>query len=507
MNDVKWVKLLIMVSLPLIILIFYLNVVSHFNYTPDDSYIYAQFAKNIVNGNGFAFNAGEPTYGVTSPLWTLIISLSGIFGTDFILSAKVIDVFFASLAVFVFFLFASQVLNNYIIALLATLTFSMNAWFIRWSATGMETSLAVLLLLLTFYYCFKKEYLVSIFFAALLYLTRPETIILPGLIFIDIYLSSINKKLVFKKIVVSSFLFLMIVLPWFVFAKLNFGTIIPNTALAKAAIGLRIDDFLWTLTDLFKTLLVTESVTLAVVIAGIFLMLYLIFRKQNSPNLKKTTIEWLKGHFVPLFWLIGCLLLYISTQANIISRYLLLIIPVIVIYSYSFIISILEQLKKSKYFYTAVLAFTIGVSLQNQIIFMNYVQPSINSFTKGMSECFIPIGSWLKQNTAQDAVVFTPDIGAIGFYSDRKICDGAGLISPEILEFIRQGFDYQNIMDQKLYRKVCNADYIIHRANKPNVLVDDNLHPLFYKIVYGLGLSNMETVYYTLYEVIKNRSE
>lgn len=157
MNDVKWVKLLIMVSLPLIILIFYLNVVNHFNYTPDDSYIYAQFAKNIVNGNGFAFNAGEPTYGVTSPLWTLIISLSGIFGTDFILTAKIIDVLFASLAILVFFLFANQVLNNYLVALLATLAFSMNAWFIRWSATGMETSLAVLLLLLTLYYCYKNE--------------------------------------------------------------------------------------------------------------------------------------------------------------------------------------------------------------------------------------------------------------------------------------------------------------------------------------------------------------
>lgn len=496
-----------MVSLPLIILIFYLNVVNHFNYTPDDSYIYAQFAKNIVNGSGFAFNAGEPTYGVTSPLWTLIISLSGIFGTDFVLTAKVIDVLFASLAVLVFFLFANQVLNNYIIALLATLAFSMNAWFIRWSATGMETSLAVLLLLLTFYYCYKNEYLISIFFVALLYLTRPETIILPGLIFIDIYLSSINKKLVFKKIVVSSFLFLIIVLPWFVYAKLNFGTFIPNTALAKAAFGLRIDDFLWTVTDLFKTLLVTESVTLFVVIAGIFLMLYLIFRRQNPPNVKKAALEWLIGNFVPLFWLIGFILLYISTQANIISRYLLLIIPVLILYSYSFLISILEQFRKSKYFYTAVFALTIIIVLQNQVIFRNYVKPSINSFTDGMRDCFIPMGSWLKQNTSEDAVVFTPDIGAIGFYSDRKICDGAGLVSPEILEFIRQGFDYQNIMDQKLYRKVCDADYVIQRANKPDVLADDNLRSIFFKTVYGLGLSNMETVYYTLYEVIKIKRE
>jgi hypothetical protein len=153
------------------------------------------------------------------------------------------------------------------------------------------------------------------------------------------------------------------------------------------------------------------------------------------------------------------------------------------------------------------LALTIIIVLQNQVIFRNYVKPSINSFTNGMRDCFIPIGNWLKQNTPEDAVVFTPDIGAIGFYSDRKICDAAGLVSPEMLKYIRQSFDYQNIMDQKLYRKVCDADYVIHRANKPDVLADDNLRSIFFKTVYGLGLSNMETVYYTLYEVIKNRRE
>jgi hypothetical protein len=506
LNDIVTPKRLVLIFLPLTIIIFYLTVISHINYTPDDSYIYFHFAKNIVNGNGFAFNAHEPTYGVTSPLWVLIISSSGISGVDYILTAKIFDILFASMAVLVFFLFASQVLKNYIVALLSTFVFSMNTWFLRWSGTGMETSLAVLLTLLTLYYCWKHEYLISIFFSGLLFLTRPETVVMPILIITDIYLNTFDRKRALKNIVLNSIFFLIIVLPWLIYAKLKFGSVIPNTALAKATLGLNIDDFAWTIKDLFKTLFVTEAISLSLFIVGVVVLIYLIFRKQKHQDKfdRHSAIDWLRGHFVPLSWVAGIIIIYILTQANIVSRYLLLIIPVIIIYAYTFLSSIVELLGKNKYFYTAVFILTIVIMLQNQIIFRKHVQPSINSFTVGMNECFIPLGEWLKDNTPADAIVFTPDIGAIGYYSERKICDAAGLISPELLSYIRRGFTYKDIMDQKIYEQACKADYVVHRANQPNILKDDHLQTLFYKTVYGLGLSNMETVYYTVYKVNKN---
>jgi hypothetical protein len=388
LNDIVLAKRLVLIFLPLTIIIFYLTVIGHINYTPDDSYIYFQYAKNIVNGNGFAFNAHEPTYGVTSPLWALIISLSGIFGVDYILAAKIVDIFFASIAVLVFFLFANQVLKNHIVALLATFSFSMNAWFLRWSGTGMETSLAVLLTLLTLYYCWKHEYVVSILFSGLLFLTRPETIAMPILIVADIYINTLDRKRALKNIALSSVVFLIIVLPWLIYAKLKFGSVIPNTALAKATLGLNLDDFTWTIKDLFKTLFVTEAISLSLVVVGILVLIYLIFRKQNHQDKfdRHSAIDWLRGHIVPLSWIGGIIIIYTLTQANIVSRYLLLIIPVIIIYAYTFLSSIVELLGKSKYFYAAVFILTIVIMLQNQIIFRKYVQPSINSFTQGMNE-------------------------------------------------------------------------------------------------------------------------
>src|SRR5258706_2673900 len=75
-------RTLLLISLPLIVLLSYGTASLHFPYTPDDTYIYLQFERNATQGNGISFNAGEPTYGVTSPLWMFIIALGGKLGTE-----------------------------------------------------------------------------------------------------------------------------------------------------------------------------------------------------------------------------------------------------------------------------------------------------------------------------------------------------------------------------------------------------------------------------------------
>ena len=41
---------------------------------------------------------------------------------------------------------------------------------------------------------------------------------------------------------------------------------------------------------------------------------------------------------------------------------------------------------------------------------------------------------WIKNNTAENDVIATHDVGAIGYYSDRKIVDVAGLVTPELIK-------------------------------------------------------------------------
>src|SRR3972149_1363830 len=95
-----------------VVLIFYATALLHFGYTPDDTFIYLRFAKNIMHGGGFAFNPGEPTYGVTSPLWTLLIAAGGLLNLDLSLVAKVLDLLAASFALVMFYLLAFEVIRE-----------------------------------------------------------------------------------------------------------------------------------------------------------------------------------------------------------------------------------------------------------------------------------------------------------------------------------------------------------------------------------------------------------
>jgi hypothetical protein len=47
------------------------------------------------------------------------------------------------------------------------------------------------------------------------------------------------------------------------------------------------------------------------------------------------------------------------------------------------------------------------------------------------------VAHWLNQNTPEDVLIAAHDIGAIGYFGDRKLVDLAGLISPDVIPFIR----------------------------------------------------------------------
>jgi hypothetical protein len=56
----------------------------------------------------------------------------------------------------------------------------------------------------------------------------------------------------------------------------------------------------------------------------------------------------------------------------------------------------------------------------------------------------VAAAQWIKENTPETALIAAHDIGALGFYGERDILDLAGLISPEVIPFIR---DQQRLAD------------------------------------------------------------
>jgi hypothetical protein len=51
----------------------------------------------------------------------------------------------------------------------------------------------------------------------------------------------------------------------------------------------------------------------------------------------------------------------------------------------------------------------------------------------------VSMGRWLAQNTPPGAVVATHDVGAIAYFSGRRVLDTTGLITPRALAFLPSG--------------------------------------------------------------------
>jgi hypothetical protein len=65
------------------------------------------------------------------------------------------------------------------------------------------------------------------------------------------------------------------------------------------------------------------------------------------------------------------------------------------------------------------------------------------------------VGKWIAVNTPPEAVIAVHDIGAVGYYGGRSIIDLAGLISPEVIPFIRDETRLAVFLDQQ------KAEYLI----------------------------------------------
>jgi hypothetical protein len=96
----------------------------------------------------------------------------------------------------------------------------------------------------------------------------------------------------------------------------------------------------------------------------------------------------------------------------------------------------------------------------------------------------VALGEWLAVNTPEDAVVACNDVGAIGYFANRRVLDLLGLVTPEVMRYRKKyqiGRENYAGRDFVLDRR---PDYlVIFPSWFPNLEKSDFLHP-----VYGVDL-------------------
>ena len=119
----------------------------------DDSWIHATFARNIATGHGFSFNPDEPVAGSTAPLYTSILAALFWMTKEMIWSGKAVGILCqAGSALLIYRVFLRMNPRQHVAALFCGLFVALSPPLVWASVSGMEISLYILFLCLGLYF-------------------------------------------------------------------------------------------------------------------------------------------------------------------------------------------------------------------------------------------------------------------------------------------------------------------------------------------------------------------
>ena len=445
-------------------------------YLVDDTFIHLTFARNLRALGELSFNPGEPVYGATSPLWVSMLATLSYLSDDLPTLCKWLSLGFGLASVVVFWLIATQSLSNSHFGLAASLVLITDPYFLRWTNSGMETSLSVLLVLLTVYLHMKERgsnraWRWAPVAAGLAYLARPECAILLPILVCDAIAQSPDRKRGLTTALLGVAGFLAVTAPWLRYATATFGSIIPATSVAKGAYQPLFSQALSTLVRALKTLAFTHAIPGALIL----ITLAILTVRKGLQRLKHL---W-RGHLWVWAWILGLLGFYVA-GGNIVSRYVLMVTPLITVYAFLCLLYLAEVDHLAPFRGRAGISVAV---LGGVLVILNLgtswsiVLPVIESrYLENMTL----VGQWLKENTSETSAVAADEIGIIGFYAERRIVDLEGLITPEIVPYKYRRRDIA-APDVPLkgatfrFLELERPDYLVHQASQQYSLLSTAL--------------------------------
>ena len=389
-------------------------------------------------------------------------------------------------------------------AFAAALMLASEAWFVRWSAVGMETSFAVFMTLLVVALAraaarsaFRSALLGGALFLAAL--SRPEALLLVPLT-AAAFLRSKGTARRFAFLPVFAALFAV----WLIVIKGHTGSYFPLTAGAKqgsidlSALALR--RAVIPARIMGATVLLPWLALLAGLAAGAFRRRSLGYYLSASGSLRDEP-----GILLMLLWVFALPAAYVALDFQVLSRYLVPVVPaVIVLGAISWRRLVEEATARAGARRAAAAIFTSIAILQSVLVYAIVVVPPTRAFSDGLVSVLAGMGRRLDRIAPPDALVAAPDIGAIGYYSNRRILDLGGLVTPEINR-MRKEIDVDRIIEEGHYLRF-DPDYLVDRSAIPERFAGAVIRGVRFEAVMkgevpNLGIRKPEPVVYVLYRL------
>ncbi len=437
----------------------------------DDAWIHQTYARNLVRYGRLEFVPGIPSAGSTSPLWTLWLAVGYLLGLPYLLwtylsgGLSLLWLAWASMQSWRY-LWPPLAQKDWLAGLLIVLT-----WPLLWAAaSGMETLLFAALgmqivaiyLKLTrrngqFLTIKWRSFAVLGFLCGLLILTRPEGLLLVGLVVAGLVLQPGPWVVRGKRVLVLLGTAVLPLVPYFLFNVAANGTLWPNTMNAKQVeYALLLEQFVL---KRFIQLLVLSLGGSAMGGSGMSSAHLLLLPGVIFASWQAVKSDWAARRLyqtVPLLWAIGHVALYawklpVTYQHG---RYLLAIMPVWILYGLAgwVLLLFVREGGKGLWFAQKIAQFTFAFIL---VFFLVQGAAAYAVDVAIIEGEMVTAAHWLAENTPPDAVIATHDIGAIGYFAERPLLDLAGLITPEIIPLLADETAVSEYVVQS------DADYLV----------------------------------------------
>lgn len=420
--------------------IIYANSVNHFLGFPlDDPWIHLTFAKNLAQYHSFSYYKNEiSTAGSTSPFYTIILAAGFLVTNNEMILSYTLGILFFCLTIFAFYSLAKlDFSKEYIFALIACLLLAIDKWMNFVAVSGMETTLFIGLLIAACYYYKKRNAIGLGIILGLIMWTRPDGIAFFAALILDYlyksYLSKTDKRIVLfekKELYKIAGIFGVFVMFYFLMNLSLSGSLLPNTYNAKLTyyspeFRSRTDFLKFEVWQYFTT--GAYGIMMAGFIISFVILVINLFKKRDDKNLLYILFVLI---LIFIYW-------YKLPYAHRFGRYLMPVIPFLILTSVSGFraaAQIIADFLKSKQF-----ANGINFAILALVVVYSYLNYSDNKteYTeacKWINDRQVVTAKWLKDNIKETDVIGTHDVGAIAFYSGRKIVDVAGLVTPELIK-------------------------------------------------------------------------
>jgi hypothetical protein len=398
----------------------------------DDVFIYLRVSRNIAEGIGPVFNAGDAHFPVTSPLWVFLLAICHkLFGfIDLVVLSKMLYVIFLALASWLAFLVFRDRAGFW--AALTPLPIFFN--YITLSSTGGEIALAYFSIFgILWAYFKKKNLLLTGLFAAAAYLSRGELALLTIPIGIHYLFIASKEKWELKKIAAGLgkmvLGFLVVALIWHAYYAIQFDGLFPNTLKTKIVQG---KSGMWNLYYRYGRIH-----TLSILDGHYYLLFFLVF-----------------GLYYYCFPLLSLLLFtvmhYYAYQFLIVPHYhwyyydFYLIIPLFIFLGIAgFFYFLGPHIKKLKWFAQSEQKKLKPIRIASEVVIALFVLIALlvtthldrlgDYRTDQRKDRYMRVVDWMKPRMGKGDVVLAHEIGILGYYLDQAIIrDLNGIASPDV---------------------------------------------------------------------------